>query len=148
MKPVTVFGIGSPFGADRLGWEAIDVLTRVDDWPVPMVCHRLDRPGLALLERLRECERAVLIDAFLAQQDETGVRVLSMDELAVGSPLTTHNAGLAETLALGERLGMLPGELVIVGIGMVAESMDEEVALPMPGFMDVMRRVLADLAEC
>ncbi len=147
MKPVTVFGIGSPFGADRLGWEAIDVLDRVDDWPVPVDCMKLDRPGLALLERLRECERAVLIDAFLAR-DETGVRVLSMDELAVGSPLTTHDAGLAETLALGERLGMLPGELVIVGIGMVGESMDEEVALPMPAFMDVMRRVLADLAGC
>ena len=147
MKPVTVFGIGSPFGADRLGWQAIDVLAYVDDWPVPIICHKLDRPGLALLERLREVERAVLIDAFLARE-KTGVRVLSLDELAVGSPLTTHDAGLAETLALGERLGMLPGELVIVGIGVVAESMDEDVALPMPRFMDVMRGVLTDLAEC
>jgi len=87
-----------------------------------------------------------LIDGFLAR-DEPRVRVLSLDELAVGSPLTTHDAGLAETLALGEQLGILPGELVMVGIGVTAQGMDEEVVLPTVELVEVMRGVLARLSD-
>lgn len=122
MTPVRILGIGSPFGADRLGWQAIDVLEEVADWPLPVELMRLDRPGVNLLTALEGLAGAMLIDA-LAGEDGPP-RCLDPQNLAPAGRLSSHAAGVADVLRLGQALERLPPRLAIVGIPAEAKSLD------------------------
>jgi hydrogenase maturation protease len=96
MNPVRILGMGSPFGADRIGWQAIDALgstgiTRGQPpgW-VSLVC--LDRPGARLLEALAGAEAVILIDAMRSGAPPGTLRRLQLDQLdALVSPYpATH----------------------------------------------------------
>lgn len=108
-----VIGVGSPAGDDRLGWEVIARLkaqlpaqTRCDLWA-------LDRPGASLIEYLANAEWCWLVDALLIEGTpgrycQPGWKQLMRSgDSAVGS----HGFGLADSLRLAERLGMLPARL-------------------------------------
>ena len=119
---VATVGIGSPFGADRLGWEAIDVLQGVADWPLPVELVKLDRPGVNLLQALSGTDHAILIDALAGESGPP--RRLEPDALAGGGRLSTHAAGVAEVLRLGRTLGGLPTHLLLVGISLEPAPVD------------------------
>jgi len=116
-----ILGIGSPHGDDRVGWLAIEALDETlpaaERAAAGVTTLALDRPGLALLAHLHGAQRAVLIDA-LAGDDEAGtVAVADAAQLrGAAGGLSTHDAGVAEALAMGEALGLLPPELTVVGI--------------------------------
>lgn len=114
-------GIGSPFGEDRLGWQAVDALqagawaSRHPAWEWQITV--LDRPGTSLLDSLDGIELAIIIDAL--QADGSEPRLLDIDELASESaPLSGHGLGLAESLQLGRQLELLPKQLLLVGLPM------------------------------
>ena len=122
-------GIGSPFGADQLGWQAITHLQQQDwaghypkwEWWVTT----FDRPGFVLLDHLSGMDLAILLDAL----DDEGElpRRLDLDELdSVDALISGHGLGLAETLQLGAQLGMLPRHLLIYGLpmGMVESALE------------------------
>ncbi len=95
---------------------------------------KADRPGPGLLERLGGCDAAVLLDAMHAGGEAGAVRQVERRELATADRLFSgHALGVAEALALGERLGLLPQRLYIVGIemggGLPPASVDRAVAL-------------------
>jgi len=125
MTTVTVIGIGSPFGADRLGWQAIEALKahpRFNELPQQaMALHSCDRPGVQLLNLMSESRCAILIDAVRVdgRPDETDSPVLRLDKaqlLAQSERISTHDLGVAEALALGDALGQLPKEMVVLGL--------------------------------
>ncbi len=114
-------GIGSPFGEDRLGWQALELLRSLDwsashpRWQWQLAT--LDRPGSTLLAQLEGLELAILLDA--VQSCGETPRLLALDELASEiAPLSGHDLGLAATLQLGEQLAMLPPRLLLVGLPM------------------------------
>ncbi|MBE0510566.1 MAG: hydrogenase maturation protease [Chromatiales bacterium] len=116
-------GIGSPFGEDRLGWQAVEALQAAGwvaehpkwQWQLTV----LDRPGTSLLEQLQGMDLVILVDAL--QSSESGPRLLAIDELAAEvAPLSGHGLGLAESLLLGRQLGILPEALFIIGLPMGA----------------------------
>ncbi len=120
MKPLLI-GLGSPFGADRLGWLAAERL-------VPHLPHSdtltLDRPGPVLLQHLRDRRRVCLIDAARGDAPAGHLYRLTPHDLPHGPPLTSsHALGLAETLRLGAALDALPPHLLVlaVEIGQAAE---------------------------
>ncbi len=113
---IRIIGVGSPFGADRLGWEAVDHLqTRTEDG-----CEliKLDRPGPGLLRYLEGAQQVVIIDA-VVQGCAAGEPVLvSLETLADPAELTScHGFGVAEALALAQTLGSLPARIDLIGIG-------------------------------
>ena len=121
MSKALLAGIGSPYGSDRLGWQAVDLLGQAQwarrhpawQWQITT----LDRPGTTLLDALQGVELAILLDALQAKGD--GPRRLMPDELLSElAPLSGHALGLAETLQLGHQLDMLPEQLLIVGLPM------------------------------
>ncbi len=119
MKRLLIVGVGSPFGDDTLGWQVLDALPegelRRPGWDLRLA--KADRPGTALLDLLAASDSAVLIDALLTDEPPGTVRLLEPGELALlGAPYSSHALGVAEVLALGERLDMLPPELWIIGI--------------------------------
>jgi len=115
-----IIGIGSPVAGDDLGWLAIDWL-RSAGFDRHAELLALDRPGPALLDYLQPDARVVLIDAMDAGLLAGTLRELVLDDLlAHARPPSTHDLGLAETLALAKALGVLPMRLHLIGIQMVS----------------------------
>ncbi len=135
MTRTAILGIGSPFGDDRAGWLVIDALTadRAAGERTGLVLAALDRPGAALLDSLRNAERAVLIDAV----DATGHGVapgtllaLEPQQLSAVARLSSHGFGVAEALALATAIGALPAELTVVGITIAPGALEAEPSAP------------------
>ncbi len=67
---------------------------------------KADRPSPGLLERLRGCDAAVLLDAMHAGGETGAVRQVERRELATADRLFSgHALGVAEALALGSASG-------------------------------------------
>lgn len=119
-----LLGVGSPFSDDTLGWELLDALS---DQPlcvdgIKPVFIKADRPGAGILQKMQGYDTVVLIDA-LEKAVVPGMPVLLEPHhlLASTQPRSSHALGVAEALALGERLGMLPARLFILAMPMGAK---------------------------
>lgn len=105
---LNILGIGSPFGADRIAWEVVEALGARHPQG-RYACGELridccDRPGVALLEQLHDCDEAWIVDA-LSGGEAGRVRWLVAEDLAVsGDFVSTHRTGVAEALTLGAAL--------------------------------------------
>jgi hydrogenase maturation protease len=116
MKPL-VLGVGSPFGADRVGWCAVEALRpRLGDALVFECC---DRPGARLLPLMRGRCCVIIIDALLGATPGS-LHVLQAADLVRDAGTAVHGFGVADALALAEALGDLPPRLVLIGVGVGA----------------------------
>jgi len=117
-----IIGIGSPVAGDDLGWLAIDWLRNAGfDRYAELLT--LDRPGTALFEYLQPGGRVILIDAMDAGLLPGTIRELGLDDLLVTARgPSSHEFGLAETLALGNAMGTLPQSMRILGIQASSEA--------------------------
>ena len=128
MKQATVVGIGSPFGADQLGWQIIEELRqhpKLKAWPEKQVqlLYR-DRPGVSLIQDLKNSQYAILIDA-VDDAAHTG-KVTRLDKsqlLATDNNFSTHALGVNEALALGQAINALPDKLVLYGLSVAIDQM-------------------------
>ena len=111
-----IIGIGSPFGADRLGWQAIDLLAGASLPATELL--KLDRPGSELIRYLAGVDEVVIIDAVQSGGCRPGtVLALARSDLACLPALnSSHGFGVAEALALAERLDALPARIRLLGI--------------------------------
>ena len=110
-----IIGIGSPFGADQLGWLAIDLLGGISLHDTELI--KLDRPGSELIRFFSDVEELVLIDAVQSGQAPGSLIKLTAADLAsVECQTSTHGFGVAEALQLAEQLDLLPEKLFLVGI--------------------------------
>jgi len=118
-----LIGIGSPFAEDVLGWRLLDGLQRhglsPSDWET--VFLKADRPGAGLLDCFSGFDRVVLLDAMQCEDGCCSLRWLQADDLQLAYGYSTHGFGVAEALKLGEKLGLLPEQWYLMGIGMEAE---------------------------
>lgn len=111
-----VIGVGSPVAGDDLGWRAIDAL-RDAGFDRHAELLSLDRPGPALLDHFESADQVILIDAMEAGLPPGSLRDLTLDDLlSVARPPSSHDLGLAESLALARALGSLPRVLRVLGI--------------------------------
>jgi len=130
-KNILILGVGSPFGADRLGWQALAALA-----PQPFAVQfphlairyeQSDRPGSRLLTLLGQADAAIIIDAMHSGLPAGSVRRFAVDELSAECGLmSTHGFGVVDALALGQALGGLRGEVVVVGIEMGEGELAED----------------------
>lgn len=130
---ILIIGVGSPFGADRVGWQALALLERqglAAEFPqLDIRFEQCDRPGSRLLTLLAAAGGTLIIDAMCSGAPAGTVRLFAADELAGETGLlSSHGFGVVDALALGRALGRatgagLPEALLILGI-----EMDETVA--------------------
>jgi hydrogenase maturation protease len=120
MTAVTVVGVGSPQGSDRFGWQVIEYLaneSRLGDLaPGRIRLVASDRPGMALLDLIADARLALIVDAI--DGGEAG-RVVSLDKqqlLVNFANLSSHSFGVAEALALGQSIDMLPLHITLYGV--------------------------------
>lgn len=130
---MTVIGVGSPFGDDRLGWRVIEALEgRIP--PSRARMRKLDRPGPSVLDELAGRGEAVLVDGAVTGDVPGTIHRYSAEQVL--SPATTtssHELGLAEALALGKALGILPPRLTLYLVSLdPVETAEPDAALTPP----------------
>jgi hydrogenase maturation protease len=113
--------------------------------------------GLRLLLTLEGWDRAVIIDALTAPPNPTAepcvgrLHRLSLDQLRSTLTLnTSHEASLADTLALGRTMGMsLPRELSIFGIEVDDPfTFDEQMTPALAGQVEAIAESIAEECAC
>lgn len=118
MGAIVVVGLGNVLlGDDGLGPAVIrELAERGLDREVEL--REAPAGGLRLLELLEGFARAVLIDACESPAAPGTVRVVPLEESALGLPgACGHGIRLEEAIALGRALGVrLPAETVCIGV--------------------------------
>ncbi len=119
MSQTLVVGLGSRLrGDDGLGPAVVDWLSQ-RALPPDVAAQDGGTPGLELVLTLADYPRVVIVDAADLRQAPGRWARLGREQVrraGEAAGLSLHHAGLAEALALGEELGMLPAELVIYGV--------------------------------
>jgi hydrogenase maturation protease len=112
---VRIIGIGSPFGDDQLGWQAIRTLEAESLNPTISLA-RCESPS-TLLQLMQGAQNVYLIDAVQTGADVGTIQRWQGEEVAtVQSNLSSHGIDIASVLALGQALGNLPPHIILYGI--------------------------------
>jgi len=174
---VLVLGLGNPIlGDDGVGWQVVEAAREAwrrradeerlsaDENPFVVrpssIVHGpssaiefdfVSLGGLALMERLIGCDRAILVDAIQTRDGVPGaIYRLTLDDLPTLHADAIHDASLKAALAVGQQLGAkLPHEIVIIGIEAInlwdfSETLSPQVAASVPRAAE---RVLDELAN-
>lgn len=121
MKTIIV-GLGNPIlGDDGVGWRVADEVKaqlRPDDG-MDVVCLSLG--GLGLMEHLIGFDRAIIVDAFIAEKDDIGsILIRSLKDMPNYSAFHTtsgHDTSLLDAIELGRSMGAhLPDDVAVIGI--------------------------------
>ena len=113
-----VVGVGSRYRGDDAAGLAVAALVR-ERAPDGIEVLTHEGEGVGLMERLAECDTAILIDAMLSGAEPGAVR--RFDANAIPLPArafrhSTHAIGLADAIELGRALGKLPHRIIVYGI--------------------------------
>jgi len=177
--PTLVLGLGNPIlGDDGVGWRVVEAAQEAwqrgmgegrttNDEPISSSVIRptgmlrdpsssvefdfISLGGLALMERLIGCDRAILVDAIQTRDGVPGaIYRLTLDDLPTLHADAIHDASLKAALAVGQQLGAkLPREIVVIGIEAInlwdfSETLSPQVAASVPRAAE---RVLDELAN-
>jgi hydrogenase maturation protease len=149
VNPARVIGIGSSFGADRIGWEVVDALARPDScsgWPPGrVVFSRCARPDGELLAALERPGLVLLIDAMRSGAPAGTVRRVGAEEIMQGGTLiSSHGFGINSAVGLAAALGNLAAEVRICGIEIPPASAQEAVGAA-PVMAAVREQILSEI---
>jgi len=143
---VQIIAIGSPFGADQIGWQVVGQLKKTESLKryLPQLDFvRLDRPGAGLMTHLEKASPTVLIDAMVSGARVGLVRSWRGADIASAQGLlSSHGFGVRETIALAESLGALPPQLLVIGIEIDPEG-EPQIAPPVAEIAAVLLAWLA-----
>jgi hydrogenase maturation protease len=107
-----ILAIGSPFGADHIGWQVAEQLQRLGISHVHICQHPID-----LLSYFTADAQCSIVDAMWAPTlADCEVRALKPSELARKQCSSAHGLSLDYTLRLAEQLGKSPENIQILGI--------------------------------
>lgn len=115
MAETLIAGIGSPHGADRLGWAVIEALQeRTLPGETRLLACRLPSE---LTPLLLEVPRAIVIDAMLGAGPAGTLHELSLADLPQSTlRLSSHGLGLVDAVLLAAVLGMPAGCLTVLAM--------------------------------
>lgn len=121
MTSLRVLGVGSPFGDDQLGWEVVKLLhqrpTLQAFLPNQLQLMYCDRPGIHLLELMRDAQTVFLIDAVKTGAEIGTLHCFKNDEISASTTsLSTHGLGVAEAMKIGKTLHLLPPTVILYGV--------------------------------
>jgi hydrogenase maturation protease len=147
MMRTLVAGVGSCNGDDRVAWTLLEQLAVA----LPAVKMVPLADPTKLIDHLDGWERLLVVDATRTGGAPAGVlRFAWPDPMIENRPgRSSHGIGLGAVLAIAERLGRLPPQVVVFGIeGEVWDAsadLSPAVAAALPGLRD---RLLQELSAC
>lgn len=125
-----VIGLGNPIlGDDGAGWKVAEkVRSQLTSPSTPLLLGEgsdvdvdcLSLGGISLMEHLIGYERAILIDAFVSDQEPGSIMVARLDDIPNYSAFhitSAHDTSLQNAMQLGRELGaQLPEDVTVIGI--------------------------------
>jgi|TARA_B100000745_G_scaffold253003_1_gene175284 hydrogenase maturation protease len=125
VSEILILGIGSPHGADRLGWDCIDELRNLAQrWPGRIALEKCDTPA-NIPNHISDCAFAILVDAIQGDFPYGTVLRLNEEELPeVVSRMSSHGVGVCDGIRLAATLSMKPDNLVLFGIDINEKTED------------------------
>ena len=135
MKTI-VIGLGNPIlGDDGVGWCIAEQLKDQIDPEMKVDVDCLSLGGMGLMEHLIGYERAILIDAFISEQEPGSITISRLSDLPNFSAFhitRAHDTSLQNAIQLGKSLGAkLPDDVTVVGISAnYAYDFSEELSQP------------------
>jgi hydrogenase maturation protease len=123
MSRIYIFGIGSPFGADRLGWLAIDHLrARFADNP-RVVLDALSQPTNIFIYTFEATDQIIFIDAMISCRAPGSVELFTARQLECGAPrVSSHGIDLKTTVDLLIGMGFPADRIRVCGIEMISDD--------------------------
>ena len=146
MTDTKIICIGSPFGDDQFGAWMYEQLQ--GQWPADEIeLLYLDRPGMRLTHLLAEARQVILIDAVKSDAPLGQVLRIEGDDMVrhLARHTSTHGFGIAEALALAQRLGQWPERLVLLGVearAMDAATLSEKMCDALPKILSALQAEL------
>ncbi|QYZ78006.1 hydrogenase maturation protease [Methanofollis formosanus] len=143
---VRVIACGNPYmGNDGVGHAVMEALSR-EHPELDIVDGGLG--GFGLIPLMEGCDRVVIVDATTGMGAPGEVQVFDEVPSSSAFPMSLHDLGIAETLALAREVGVTAG-VVVVGIegGEIEAFSDElspEVRAAVP---EACRRVLEEVGR-
>ena len=118
MPSPVVIGLGNPLmGDDGVGLAVLERLR--DGWDLPDV-ELVDGGtwGLSLVPVIEDAERLLLIDAIAAHHEPGTIIELSRARLPIylSRKLSPHQVDMRDALAVVELRGLLPNDIVAIGV--------------------------------
>lgn len=110
-----VVGVGSPHGADHVGWTVVDRLKvrRRDEAKYMKVANPID-----VLDCLGESDELILVDAVHGLTANVIQRwTWPNEQIMDGAYGGSHGFGIVQVLELAGELQLLPKRVMIIGIG-------------------------------
>jgi hydrogenase maturation protease len=120
MKTLLI-GLGNPIlGDDGVGWRVVEEVQKRLGPESDVVFDYLSLGGISLMEHLIGYQCAILVDAFIAEENIGSVFVYKLDEIPNYSAFhvsSAHDMTLQSAIELGKWMGaVLPSEIIVVGI--------------------------------
>jgi len=116
MSHCYVFGLGSPYGWDQLGWLAVDRLSDLMGKPKGVTLQKLAQPMDMFSVPLAEGDRLVIIDAILDDFAKGDIRWLRVEQLPSSvREDSTHGIGLKSVIDLLRNSGLPSVRIDILG---------------------------------
>lgn len=120
MTKVLIAGIGNVLlGDDGVGPFAIKVLESQYDFADSVELADLGTPGLDLPVHLAGADAVILVDSAKLGGEAGAIRLFRKQEILRNPPrvrLDPHSPALMESIALVELMGMMPRELLMIGV--------------------------------
>jgi hydrogenase maturation protease len=144
-----VLALGNPLrGDDGVGLAVIEQVTQ-HTIPANVTVQDGGTPGLETVLLLQGYQRAIIVDAAEMDQPPGTWRRFTTDgaELVANdlhARVTVHYAGLAEALALGEALDVLPATLIIYGIQPQAIGWEQGLSAPVQAAVPAVSAAILD----
>lgn len=119
MKRVLILGLGNPLlGDEGIGVRVVEELKELE-LPDGVRVVEGSTAGLGLIGLMEGCQRVIIVDAADMGRPPGCIVRFTPSEAQLKTaeaPLSLHQLGLGEVLALAKALEMAPAELVIIGI--------------------------------
>lgn len=155
---VIVVGLGNPIlGDDGVGWRVADQVLeslKIQNPPLRqnVVVEQLSVGGLALMERMLDFNRAIIIDAVRIGGSTAGnllcLPLSALPDHSTGHTTSAHDTSLQNALKLAQEMGFnVPTEVWVVGIDAertdeFSEKLSPPVEAAIPGAADIVMRLI------
>lgn len=131
-----VLGVGSPLmGDDGLGVSVVDELREARPRDPDIAFLDGGTWGMQVLPFIEQAERLLIVDAVKAGAEPGTLIRLQGDEVPrhLHQKLSPHQIELGEVLAVAQLRGLLPGDLVVLGIEPARIELHEGLSDPVRG---------------
>jgi hydrogenase maturation protease len=136
LSRTAIIGIGSPHRGDESGWDMIDRLLENEKMQSlqkkGLTLLKLDRPGLMLIEPLKNYQQVLLIDAIKpAKTNPTFISIdIDHDSHQFNSTsrfLSTHEAGMIRSIELFMSLKLSATKIKIIAVSNASDQTTSEI---------------------